>query len=636
MKYLKARNIVLTAMAAVMLLACVGIIPRYNAEKSNKTVAFAMEFGDLMTLSVQSVSPAEKIWLEINKLGVIGLSVSEFTGEELTLNSSLPMKYGSAGEFGLDSENVLSDRAVIVLKKSSRYFETLYEYLKLKLPVTEIIYKGENAVLILPGNAADFKISSFVPDLYALDFCRDNGIPVLFRAGSCPASGASETAAAFDFLTTRYKDIKNVTAAGMIMAGYPDYKLLAEVMKRKGITFSQTEFVKQIGAGSFANEMSPMIIPLHSLTRDEVISRNISRVQIAERFVRAVHERSVRFIMVRPYDLNMGGRLQLFSEDLQFIGESIKARGYELGWPSYLKIWPNSIAGALACGITLIFCGWFYLLRLRGEEDETVSIKVLSLLLIASLLISAGMWKVSLLASILGGFCGAVAATEAALSALESHKHPLSGALKGLFIVVAGGMAIAAFYGTTIAALRLTPFSGVKVTLLLPPLLVLMHDLRRRVHSESMLEIINRPAIWGELFLLGIMMLAMVIMALRSDNVSNVPGWEVAFREFIERALLVRPRTKEFLIGYPALVIYWYVFKKGWIPGYREALRIVSVLAFSSAVNTFCHFHTLISLSLIRTLNGWWLGMLIGAVAVALINYALLPLGKRLRAGARS
>ncbi len=166
--------------------------------------------------------------------------------------------------------------------------------------------------------------------------------------------------------------------------------------------------------------------------------------------------------------------------------------------------------------------------------------------------------------------------------------------------------------------------------MLLPPLLVLVHDLRRRVHPESLPEIINRPAVWGELFLIGIMMLAMLVMALRSDNVSNVPALEVAFREFIERALLVRPRTKEFLIGYPALVFYWYVVRKGWIPGYREAVRIVSVLAFSSAVNTFCHFHTLLSLSVIRTVNGWWLGMLIGVIAVAVINYAVIPMSKKL------
>ena len=627
---LKARKIIMAAMAAAMLLACLGMIPRLRAEQSNKTVAFAMEFRDLMTLAVQSDSPADKIWKEINKLGVIGLSVSEFTGEELSLINPLSLKYGPAEQFGISSEKILPDRAVILIDKSSPYFGPLYEYLKLKMPAVEIIEIGPEAAIILPGNTSDFKISSFVPDFYGLDFCRENSIPVLFRPGSCPASGAADTAAAFDQLTSIYSNIKNVTASGMIMAGYPDYKQLADVMKRKGITFSQTEFIKQVGAAGFAEAIYPMVIPLHSLTRDEVVSRSISRLQITERFVRAIHERSVRLIMVRPYDLNMGGRLEVFIEDLEFTGGSIKARGYEFGWPSNLRAWPDSLAGALACGITLIFCGWFYIVRLNAGENERVSIKALSFLILASLMMSVGMWKVPLLARVFGGLCGALAASEAALTALESYKKPVLGAVKGLFIVAAGGLAIAAFYGTTMAALRLTPFSGVKLTLLLPPLLVLIHDLRRRVHPESLPEIINRPAVWGELFLIGIMMIAMLVMALRSDNVSNVPTWEVAFREFMERTLLVRPRTKEFLIGYPALVFYWYVVRKGWIPGYREAVRIVSVLAFSSAVNTFCHFHTLLSLSVIRTINGWWLGLLIGVIAVAVINYAVVPMSKKL------
>ncbi|MDD4160359.1 MAG: DUF5693 family protein [Synergistaceae bacterium] len=627
---LKARNIIITAMGAVMLLACLGLIPRVKAEQSNKTLAFAMEFRDLMTLEAQSGKPADEIWEEINRLGVIGLSVSEFTGEELALINPLPFKYGPAEQFGLSSEKILPDRAVILMDRSSAHFQPLYDYIKLKMPAVEIAEQGSMAVLILPGNTSDLKVSSFVPDFYGLDFCRRNGIPVLFRSGPCPASTSSDTAAAFDYLTSMYTDIKNVTASGMIVAGYPDFKPMADVMKRKGISFSQTEFVKQVGAAGFAKAMYPSVIPLHSLTRDEVISRSISRLQIAERFVRAVHERSVRLIMVRPYDLNMGDRLKVFIEDLNFTGESIRARGYGFGWPSHFSAWPNSLAGALACGITLIFCMWFYIVRLNAAEDRAVNIKTLTFLVIASLAISAGMWKFSLLARICGGVCGALAASEAALSALESHKKPMIGAIKGLFIVIAGGMAIAAFYGTTMAALRLTPFSGVKLTLLLPPLLVFIHDLKRRIHPESLSEIISRPAIWGELFLIGIIMLAMLIMALRSDNVSNVPAWEVAFREFMERTMLVRPRTKEFLIGYPAMVFYWYIVKKGWILNYREAFRIVSVLAFSSALNTFCHFHTLLQLSLVRTLNGWWLGILIGVAAVAFINYALLPISKRL------
>ncbi len=627
---LKARKIIVAAMAAAMLLACLGMIPRLRTEQSNKTAAFAMEYRDLMTLSLQTGSSAEKIWKEINKLGVIGLSVSEFTGEEILLMSPLPLKYGTAEQFGLSSGKILPDRAVILTERSSKYLEPLYRYIKLKMPAAEITYRAEEAAIILPGSTSDFKVSSFLPDFYGLDFCRENNIPVLFRPGPCPVSDGSATAAAFDHLTSMYTDIKNVTASGMIMAGYPDYKPLADVMKRKGITFSQTEFVKQVGSAGFAKMMYPMVIPLHSLTRDEVISRSISRLQIAERFVRAIHERSVRLIMVRPYDLNMGNRMEIFREDLEFTGESIKARGYDFGWPSNLNVWAESMPGALACGIVLVFCSWFYMVRLNTGGEGNVSIRTLSFLIFASLLVSAGIFKFPVMARICGGLCGAAAAAEAALSALESHKRPLLGAVKGLFIVTAGGLAIAAFYGTTMAALRLTPFSGVKLTLLLPPLLVLVHDLRRKVHPESLPEIIGRPAIWGELFLIGIMMLAMLIMALRSDNVSNVPAWEVAFREFMERALLVRPRTKEFLIGYPALALYWYVVRKGYMPGYREAVRIVSVLAFSSAVNTFCHFHTLLSLSIIRTLNGWWLGILLGGTAVAILNYVMIPLHKKL------
>ena len=192
-----------------------------------------------------------------------------------------------------------------------------------------------------------------------------------------------------------------------------------------------------------------------------------------------------------------------------------------------------------------------------------------------------------------------------------------------LLPAVGGGLPIASFYGTSAAALRLTPFSGVKLTLLLPLILIFAHDMKRRVHPEGFLEVMRRSPLWTELALLGVVMLGALVMALRSGNVSNVPGWEVAFRDFVENMLIVRPRTKEFMIGYPALVIYWFTVRKGLIPYYREVLRLAAALAFCSAVNTFCHFHTPLYLSVIRTLNGWWLGLLIGVVCAAALGLAL-------------
>ena len=269
-------------------------------------------------------------------------------------------------------------------------------------------------------------------------------------------------------------------------------------------------------------------------------------------------------------------------------------------------------------------------MRLSGDGAGNISSVETWVLIAASVLLSLLTYKIPFAAKLLGGFCGAAAATESALTALESSKKPFTGSVSGLFLLIAGGLSIASFYGTSDAALRLEPFSGVKLTLLLPPLLLLIHDLTRRIHDESLPEIIARPAVWGELALIGVMMLALLVMALRSDNVSSVPAFEVAFRDFMERTLVVRPRTKEFLIGYPALVLYWYLVRKELAPHYREAVRIAAVLAFSSAVNTFCHFHTLLTLSVIRVINGWWLGLIVGVACVAGLHFVAMPLARKI------
>jgi hypothetical protein len=59
---------------------------------------------------------------------------------------------------------------------------------------------------------------------------------------------------------------------------------------------------------------------------------------------------------------------------------------------------------------------------------------------------------------------------------------------------------------------------------MLPPFLVLLHDMRRRVHPESLSEFLSRPPLWGEFFL-GVLLLALLGLVLfRSDNVQFIPG----------------------------------------------------------------------------------------------------------------
>ncbi len=54
-----------------------------------------------------------------------------------------------------------------------------------------------------------------------------------------------------------------------------------------------------------------------------------------------------------------------------------------------------------------------------------------------------------------------------------------------------------------------------------------------------------------------------------------------------------------------------------------------TVLGFSSAVNSFCHFHTPLLFILFRQFNGLWTGVLAGTMAVVALRWVVLPLWRK-------
>ena len=594
-------------MAAALLLACVGVLPRVRAERLNNTYAFAANYRDVAALAKQRNCTEQEIWKKLSSCSVSALTAQEFTGEEI-------IKYRPLGA----AMTVYKGRAALSLPKDFKYMIPLKKYLNAKIPGMRFAAE-ENILFVFPSTMEMLSSSSVLPDFEALEFCRANNIPALFRLGTCGISDGEQTAQALTLICDEYPQIKNILPAGYIIAGNPNVKPIAELLKARGISLSQVEFFKQSGASNAFVNAYPEILPLHSLTADEVISKNISRTATVERYVRAIHERSVRIILVRPFDLLMGDKFDAFVEDLTKTADKLAARGYKAQWAEPYKPWDRNAASAAALAVVFVSSIWLYRARLLCADDKAAGIKEIAGLLLVILLYAVCLWKLPAVAKLTGGLCTGFAAAEAALCAMSGRKK----LLPALFIIFAAGLSVAAFYGTTKAALRLLPFSGVKLTLLLPPVLVLCHDLKLRIHNETGKELFIRPALWGELLLCGVALLALLIMALRSDNVSEVPAFELAFRDFLERTLLIRPRTKEILIGYPALVLYLYVVKNDYIPHYRELLRLAATLAFCSAMNTFCHFHTRLMLSVIRVLNGWWVGLLAGCAAVLLLHSAI-------------
>ena len=75
----------------------------------------------------------------------------------------------------------------------------------------------------------------------------------------------------------------------------------------------------------------------------------------------------------------------------------------------------------------------------------------------------------------------------------------------------------------------------------------------------------------------------------RTGNSGSVSDMELAFRQWLENTLYVRPRTKEFLIGFPFFILALYVM--GINRKWGSILLVPGVIGFLSIMNTFTHLH---------------------------------------------
>lgn len=75
---------------------------------------------------------------------------------------------------------------------------------------------------------------------------------------------------------------------------------------------------------------------------------------------------------------------------------------------------------------------------------------------------------------------------------------------------------------------------------------------------------------------------------------------EMIVRNFLEVSLLARPRTKEFLLAFPALVMIYSFAKQRMKILLLPTLLVVSI-GLTSIANTFSHLRTPLYLSIVRT-----------------------------------
>ncbi len=120
-----------------------------------------------------------------------------------------------------------------------------------------------------------------------------------------------------------------------------------------------------------------------------------------------------------------------------------------------------------------------------------------------------------------------------------------------------------------------------------------------------------------------------VYYIIRSGNVESISTVEKTMRNTLTEFFSARPRTKEFLVGYPALILLAYYIKKTDIKLLQWLLAIAASILAASVTNSFCHVFTDYFVIVTRTINGLIVGICV-SIAAIIANFILVKLAKHI------
>lgn len=430
-----------------------------------------------------------------------------------------------------------------------------------------------------------------------------------------------------------------IVFSGARVAGYPDLKdEWVRGMHTQQIPIALIEFTNQPGSTQVGTALAPNILRLHTITIPEM-EKIVPEVAVA-RWLRAVRERNIRLLYVRPLPVTnpvfsatavTDGFITISAEtllqqNLAYVAEitqALIADGFTLGMPQPLTklVFPWWILPLLAAGVTVgawwLCLHYLDLPRWWGYLLVGTSMLGFTALYLKGYTVLARQ-AFALLAAIVFPVLGILVASERGVKDQNAFKSYFMAA--GISLV--GALLVVGLLADVRFMQKIAQFAGVKLAHIGPPALiffaVVLAPLPLALYKGERSIFSRIKHIWQQqvpvpyLACAGLLGLAAVVYLLRTGNEGlTVPAFEQRLREWLEVLLVARPRTKEVFIGHPLLVVALDQLTKGrkTLAGW---LMIGASIGQLSMVNTFSHIHTPLWISALRTGFGLIFGLAIG------------------------
>lgn len=632
---------------------------RVAVERANRSVEIVVEWDEIRELALatrgdsRAATPAALLRHLRETHQVRGLAVSEMTLAELRdvgevflshelpvgFADSTPARSGAAPLYLIIPDARLADQILrhVAERRSPAYLT----------PVPSSQARGSGPVVLRLNTRYDLIKSATIGfPTEAIQAAAEAGVEVIARFGGF--TGLTE--GSVDAITAYLRElgIQNVIFSGTEVLG--NKKLIpyvAESLLRHQIRYGFLEFGKQQGDAALARLMRGQLIRVHSITGAEMAQ--ITPADATERFVKAARERNIRLLYLRFFTRPADNLVDENGRYLSAIGRNLHRVGLTIGQASPFSALyagrPLLIltgAGVIAGGVLLLALAlglaartqWLLLiLGISGSSlllaiDPTLTLARKALALLAALVFPT-------LAFLRWGnpkpSGGREPAGQTRPDLSVSPLRALGPMLAMTATTLAGALLIVGLLGDTRFLLKYDQFVGIKAAHLLPLLAlgaILVGGLftpandwksRRAGVAANLRALLAEPVRVWQIVAIGAAVLLLLILLLRTGNEPGVgvSGLELKLRSLMDRVLFVRPRTKEFLIGHPAMVIALWAALAGWRPVWAPAL-LIGGIGQVSVLNTFCHIHTPFLVSLLRTTNGLVLGIVLGLAVITI------------------
>ena len=425
-----------------------------------------------------------------------------------------------------------------------------------------------------------------------------------------------------------------------------NYERLTEIIIDNNLTLAVTENVNQLSNQRFFGYNyvfdkvvgyggTQKVVRAYETYDDSQVDETFYKHKVTQ-FFNSTMDRNIRFVTVTQLNVGKLSQNQLADYTLKATGEyisRIKNEGFTVNEaPAPFNYNVNKTFNYGCCAVIMVMAIMLMIKLVFGKEFKKLSVAFLALAIAAfagTMLLPVRF--ASLLTLYPSLYCVVMScfAMTLVLYFCKTMKDKMNLILFTLSVIATALVSLLILsigMGSMLSGIGYyfnnDIFRGIKLSLLVPVAYtaIIYYLMFMKKENGNLLNDIykllnaNIKVFW--VIIGGVTLAAGAYYIIRSGNVESISGMEKTLRNTLTDLFSARPRTKEFLVGYPALILLAYYIKKTDIKLLQWLLAIASSILAASVTNSFCHVFTDYSVIVSRTVNGLIVGIFVSIAAI--------------------